>query len=1295
MTLLDILTPNVAANSTLSVDVSSLPFQVQVDSTVANVIVQLYNASTALTQSTSLFTVTGSVTTGTFIANEPVTQANSNASANLIGTVTGSGTMMLGTITGTADNNDIWTGTTSGATYTPTATPVGVFEGNISIQNITTPTQAVVIAQGPEVDGNIPSLANIQFYIVFYNDQNLAALISPPSGFSCFKQQSNCMLQWVTPPYQGLLGVRIQISTDPTGVTVPYTQVGNLVNTVSSSSNTLMSTVNTNTVNTPDQNIPGQYTLNYNVTETYLTTTYGSVTISSTYVNSDIFYAVASTVIQDPVSNQVYESQQIGPITCGFVNLSAVNPTDFLALQRKEDIAQRMISQIIRVYPDLDLTPHSENRDLFIDPIAIEISNMSVRQWFSLCCQSIDALAQIDNASGNGFSDPVSSSPVKQQLANAFGLNSNDIQTYINHAFDVAADAAGLTRGGPTTSTGVVTFYTYVQPTVLMTISEGAVVATIADASTASLNFTVAGTAVIDPKFANNLYNAEKGWWSVDVPVFCQTAGSIGTVGAGSIRQTVSGVPQGLSCINQLGTSPAVDTELNSRLAARIKNKELVGVDTGTRYGYWGQAINTPGIVQATVVAAGDDEMLRDWLPADISDSGLVIERPGKHIFGCVDVYTRGTAFSEQVNEVVYNYTQTGLLPLKLIVNSLGVIQFSVTTTEPLYTVLQISVTQTLSGKVVYLGTQLCQISNQNGNASIFINPTEYTYTITNGVSTPTSQTNLQFMTGISTSTVTFALSGRYQDDIYFTPPEQPILSINSVVGPITGAISPSSIQLVYTQDFLLAGGSNQAGDVVQVDSTQTSVQQTTLVFTGVLTDTGPTYLLIDSNMVMTISSNGEIIPPSGFTVTNAYDPVGPPYVFGVDYTISAAGPYLQYYLQLTNNSSILTQPGIPLNGSPSVIVTYYKYILTEHVNLQTDTLTLTGVVPSYLSQDGFIYNTWLPNSYGLTTLTSDVALSNAGVALTSRYIKVVYNNGTPSVPNYIVLQENRDFTLNVSAASGQTTITAIVGGASQMPMVSGGVSLPLTITYYYSEVFAISTQIPTWVDQLANNLAVTKHADADVLVKAQVASPVDITMTVTVSSTATISTVDNLVRSAIGVTLNNANTSLNQALLVQQVMAQPGVTNVNLPLTKCAKSNGAYDIGFVIPSTTPWVQSTDPTISLYKQVYYAPGVLQNSTLDSGGPPNAYVGFLYESQPFARALSQADFDSRSDVSFYLTATGDIWIRIPAYQNSPNDDSYFCTYQVWNEEGAKDITTSSTEYLSPGNITINYIVGTTN
>jgi len=72
-------------------------------------------------------TVAGAVTSGTFDSGEEVIQSNTGASANLIGTVTGSGPMNMGSITGSANGTDTWIGQTSNAVFTPSAVPVGAY----------------------------------------------------------------------------------------------------------------------------------------------------------------------------------------------------------------------------------------------------------------------------------------------------------------------------------------------------------------------------------------------------------------------------------------------------------------------------------------------------------------------------------------------------------------------------------------------------------------------------------------------------------------------------------------------------------------------------------------------------------------------------------------------------------------------------------------------------------------------------------------------------------------------------------------------------------------------------------------------------------------------------------------------------------------------------------------------------------------------------------------------------------------------------------------------------------------
>jgi hypothetical protein len=69
------------------------------------------------------YSVAGSITSGVFFPDEQVVQATSGASATVIG-VPGAAVMLIGPVTGTADASHAWVGQTSGAKFTPSATPV-------------------------------------------------------------------------------------------------------------------------------------------------------------------------------------------------------------------------------------------------------------------------------------------------------------------------------------------------------------------------------------------------------------------------------------------------------------------------------------------------------------------------------------------------------------------------------------------------------------------------------------------------------------------------------------------------------------------------------------------------------------------------------------------------------------------------------------------------------------------------------------------------------------------------------------------------------------------------------------------------------------------------------------------------------------------------------------------------------------------------------------------------------------------------------------------------------------------
>src|SRR5208337_880189 len=641
----------------------------------------------------------------------------------------------------------------------------------------------------------------VKFTILFFQS-NLAVQIGPPSGIQAFKNQTDCTLQWATPSFPGFIGVRVMLSTDPAGVNPPFVQFGGLVAGISSSVNTV---IDSETSTSTDGNTTVTTT-----TQTTMPTNYSTVDVPSTFFGSTTeFYAMFSTVVQEPGSNIIYESQQNGPLTCGYVNLKVVSPTDFPVLQRQQDIAGRIIAQIMRQQPTLDLSPRSEIRDTIVDPVALELSNMSVREWFARCSASISAISQIDDANGDGVSDSFNSSPYKQQIARAYGLNPANTQNLIDTQFNILGEQAGLTRGGATSATTILTFFTYTQPTQSITIPENATVATIADANTPALNFITRGSAVLDVNNLNSYYNATQGWWAVTVPAECSVVGSVGNVGAGTIRSVVNGLPSGINVTNLVAAQYGSNQQSNAQFAALIQARLVTGVDSGTRHGYLVTALQTPGIIAAVIVAAGDLDMLRDWDPIR-----------QKHVFGCVDIYTRGTTLTQQNESVTFTYGNVGTygnLPtyLSLTLSDPQLIRFNIPTfnalTSPIYTAVELVVIR--GSSTFYLGIERAQIDNVGGN--IFINPNDPCYQYV-GTGATTAKIPL-LINGIpainkvavaalasASSSYTFGLFARLQTSLLHTPTLQPVIDVDSVTGETgeTGSVSSSLIELIHTSDF-------------------------------------------------------------------------------------------------------------------------------------------------------------------------------------------------------------------------------------------------------------------------------------------------------------------------------------------------------------------------------------------------------------------------------------------------------------------------------------------------------------
>ena len=1286
---LSLLLPAVAGD-TLSLNVVSLPVQIQA----------AVGVNTVVASVTSLDGTPAPIldSAGKSVGGQTTLVQTTN---NLTGFNTFTGTLFVPTISGSYLLTIIGTDATPATDAGPT-TPV----------TKTTPSLTLTVLSS--VDEDVP-------------------LIVPPASVRVLRTGNDVLVEWATPTTPGFLGVRVMTSPDSSGVNTPFTQYGYLVTDVARSEMQTVLSSSTSQLNNNDGT--GNGSAAAGGVETVTTTNHiapinysqADFPASTTATNADgKFYVQLTTIVQDPTTNLVYESYAVGPFECSYVDLRKIQPTDLSQGFSATDFATFLINNLVQAYPNLDLSPRSELRDLLIDPVAQELALAGTREWFIRASASVSALAQIDDATGSGISDPPATSAYKQMIAQGFRLTDDQVQAMIDTQFDILGELAGIDRESPTASIVDVLFYTMSIPAQALTVSLGAMVSTIPDANTPSMSFKAVGSGAMDPASINSYYLPDIGGWGFYVPCVCTSTGSLGNVGAGTIRTVSSGVQGQLQCTNPIKARYGLDTESNAHYAARIQDRRVAGVDTGSRLGYKNTAQAAAGVIGVEVVAAGDLEMLRDWLPGTTPTTG-------RHIYGCVDIYAQGDGggLSQLYQNLPYTYdTQTEVVILAAARSaspgSPAVCWLSRASgsTVPLAAITQLYAEQQGSTSLSFYfnvaGAQLDPVSG-----GIFLDPDALTYTFDATGTQVFGMSNVKRAAGLNTSNYTLMAQTRTWSPLLLTPDTQPVLDVYSIIGgPVatgqTGQIPPSSIRLIKSQDIMLYGESSQATDTIRVDNTAlpTKMLQTLSFVNG-----GPTTLDLGEGIILPISGGIRDDSPVGVVSQDGilYNRDATGAYVEKDYSVVPQGAYGHYAIKLLPGSAIAT-------GS-SFTVSFPRYSVLENLTPQVDTLALSGGAFTPLTQPGVVLNTWNPTSHGNTTLTADADLVAANVALASRYIKVMATlAGVPTV-----MIEGLDFILATDPISQVTSIAQVTNAGAITSRIPDGTTV--TVTYLHVENFTVAYQFPQFIPQVVAAIENSRHAAADVLVKAMMENTVDLTFTVTLAPNATAAVVDPSVRTAVSAVFDNAETELTQSEIIYRVRNLPGVLNLTVPFSRMARSDGSYDLNCVIPTTQSWSavdghfgappydgvtqNSWKPTAWMTSAwdaasaTYLPKSVLRYKTMTSGGLPDSYVGLLYEGQPYRRCLTMAEFFAAHDLCFYIIGANDrdvtnqkvssvysgvVLLNIPgsdvanpaATNTYPGTVAYRVTYQVFGEVGPQDIPVGPMEYLRPGNITIDYI-----
>ena len=505
-----------------------------------------------------------------------------------------------------------------------------------------------------------------------------------------------------------------------------------------------------------------------------------SIGVFASTPSSSVLHYVVTAVYYDETTNTEYESAYSEEVVGRPLKVSGVLGT-FPVATRQQIVAQ-FIGSIFRTNPQIRVEAGSVLRDTVIDPFSSESERLRFILDFFHRARTPTLLLQIDDPNGSGSSVPVAQSPYKRGLRSAFYLESDAAtQNVIDAAFEAYAGNFGILRRAGIASRGEVTFYTNTRPsnTILFPIGT-----TVAGGAT---EFSTTRDVRIDVNQLASYYDPVRGRYSVTAPVRAVVAGSTGNLGVGQITAMVSNIP-GANVTNTGATFGGLDGESNLALTVRTRNA-LASVDSGTKQGYLQTAADVPGVVKASVVAAGDPLMQRD-LASD-----------GVHRGGKVDVWVQGTSEATVTDTFAFAFDIAQDIQFELVGDPAD-LRFQAI--DPLLTE----------------DRPIVEMLDYPDAGYEFRNVSTGEVFDLSGVTIESFNT-IVLSTDVPQPSVSFAdvVLGSYRRRTgnTFVLPRQPVASVSSVSGSVSGTLPTSAYDLVYVDAPLDLGRSSLSNTYIDI----------------------------------------------------------------------------------------------------------------------------------------------------------------------------------------------------------------------------------------------------------------------------------------------------------------------------------------------------------------------------------------------------------------------------------------------------------------------------------------------
>lgn len=623
-----------------------------------------------------------------------------------------------------------------------------------------------------------------------------------------------------------------------------------------------------------------------------------SAEFNSISTEAPLYYVVTAVYL---VGTEEVESE-FSPEVTGSPLVVSPNLGTFPAVSRQQIVRDTTLA-IFRTQPQIATTPGSTTRDTFIDPFATEAERIRFVIDFTHNAQNLATLLRIDDPGLTGTSIPVSQSAYKLALKQALFLRTvAETQALIDRMFEYRAANFGLRRREGRRARGEVVFYTTRRPTSTISLPIGQQV------SGGGFSFRTTSSAQITADGAGAFYDPRTGRYSVTVFVQADTPGVGGNLAISQINTVVGGSP-GLQVTNLARTFGGSNQESNRDLAGRTI-RTLSSVDSGRLQGYVKYAQDVGGVLQVNVVDAGHSLMLRD-LRADMTHNG-----------GKVDIWVRG--------ESLARITDTFAFAFKIARE----VQF-VTVGDPRNLTLR-AVDSNLSESnpiIEVLNNATLALGIRNATTGL-----DFDLTNVEIVSYDTVQldTALNDPTALSLTDVLFG-DYRYRESDRHVFERQPVRSIRTFTGQVTGTVSPLVYALYHPSSPLVLGRSAEAGDYVKVTQALTATGDTIPSGTPIVI-TGEAHVVLDGvEYVNYLGANPltlRIFTPD--RATEFLSPYDPSVQTGStpDYTIIEGDVTTPLGIQLTSASAI--------TAGLQVI---FDYSHDENFSIEYTVNSLVGVV--------------------------------------------------------------------------------------------------------------------------------------------------------------------------------------------------------------------------------------------------------------------------------------------------------------------------------------------------------------